>query len=229
MNILHRFNLLVLEGAAPGKIAVAAALAIAAAVAFVQPAAADCSEGKMLYLKIALEAPDVPADSFAAKPKVTYLLGTRYSRTEELPDPAQELHLLLVVNEPDVWMVNLVDHTGKHIVDPGPVFIVNTPVMPDVDSPHWKPLQIGRELAFMKSVAARRTAGSPDADGTSVYTHTFEGITAQLYVSKRNVPTKMVVRRPQGGFTLKYLEYDCRSPDLSLFQRPAGIIYREDR
>lgn len=206
------------------KIAVAGVLATAAVVAFVRPAVADCPEGKMLYMKAVAEGPNVPADSFAAKPRVLYLLDKRYSRVEELPDPAQGLHLLIVVNEPDIWMANLADHTGNHVVDREPPLEVHTPVMTDITSSHWKALEFGRELAFMKSVSAQKV-DSPD--GTSLYTHAFEGITVQLYTSKEGVPTKLAVQRTDDRLTFNYREYECRSPDLSLFQKPAGITYQE--
>lgn len=198
------------------KIAVAGVLATAAVIAFVQPAVADCPEGKMLYMKTVAEGPNVPPDSFAAKPRVLYLLGTRYSRAEELPDPAHGLHLLLVVNEPDVWMANLADHTGNHVVDREPPLEVHTPVMTDINSSHWKALEFGRELAFMKSVSAQKV-DSPD--GTSLYTHAFEGITVQLYTSKDGVPAKLALQRPDDRLTFNYLKYECRSPDLVLRER----------
>jgi hypothetical protein len=47
--------------------------------------------------------PEIKPDSFAAKPKILYIAGTSYSRTEEEPDPEQHLHALLIANEPDVW------------------------------------------------------------------------------------------------------------------------------
>ncbi len=36
-------------------------------------------------------------------------------RSEEAPDPANHIHGLIVTAEPDTWMVNLDNGTGKQI------------------------------------------------------------------------------------------------------------------
>lgn len=61
----------------------------------------------MTKLTVRLQSPDIPEESFAAKPKTMYRTGNGYCRTEELPDPEQGIHGLMIINEPDVWMVNL--------------------------------------------------------------------------------------------------------------------------
>jgi len=61
----------------------------------------------MRRVEVFLEGPDIPARSFATKPKVMYRAGTRYCRTEEAPDPENGIHGLAIVNEPDFWLVNL--------------------------------------------------------------------------------------------------------------------------
>jgi hypothetical protein len=69
--------------------------------------------------------PVIQPGSFGAKPKTLYIASDGYSRTEEEPDPEQGVHGLIIVSEPDVWMINLFDHTGRHIVDPGPTYNVD--------------------------------------------------------------------------------------------------------
>lgn len=83
---------------------------------------------KMIRIVAREVSPGVAAESFRAQPKTLYRLGTRYGRVEELPNPASGLHLLAVMNEPDVWMVNRRDGTGRHIIDPDPSFHVGAPV-----------------------------------------------------------------------------------------------------
>src|SRR6185369_2544679 len=68
----------------------------------------------MTKMVIADIGPDVPKGSFAARPKTTYLSGTRYGRIEEEDDPKEKLHQLILVSEPDIWMINLADKTAKH-------------------------------------------------------------------------------------------------------------------
>jgi hypothetical protein len=59
--------------------------------------------------------PKILPDSFAAKPKTIYIGGDRYSRVEEQLDAAHGIHGLIIVSEPDSWMINLVDNTARHI------------------------------------------------------------------------------------------------------------------
>ena len=82
----------------------------------------------MIKLAVRLQSPEVPGDSFAAKPKIMYRAGTRYCRTEEVPDPEHGIHGLMIFNEPDVWMVNLLGKTTQHYVDPGPTFNCRMPI-----------------------------------------------------------------------------------------------------
>ena len=51
--------------------------------------------------------------SFATKPKTMYRAGNGHCRTEESPDIEQGLHGLMIVNEPDVWMLNLLTTPEK--------------------------------------------------------------------------------------------------------------------
>src|ERR1700733_11064825 len=65
----------------------------------------------MTKLSVRLQSPQIPEESFAAKPKIMYRAGNGYCRTEELPDTEHGVHGLMIINEPDVWMVNLLAKT----------------------------------------------------------------------------------------------------------------------
>jgi hypothetical protein len=104
----------------------------------------------MTKVEVFLEGPDIPAGSFATKPKVMYRAGTRYCRTEEAPDPENGIHGLAIVNEPDYWMVNLLKKTAQHAVDPGPTFNCHLPIFPDTE----KDLEFGFELEYFKKKGA---------------------------------------------------------------------------
>ena len=89
----------------------------------------------------------VPEGSFASKPKTLYRAGNKYSRTEEELDVENNLHALLIVNEPDTWMINLADKTARHIVDPGPTFNFRAPIV-------WIPSRNGQPEAIYLLIAA---------------------------------------------------------------------------
>ena len=67
----------------------------------------------MTMLTVKLESPEVPKESFAAQAKRMYRAGSRYCRIEENPDLEHGIHGLVIINEPDTWMVNLLDKTGS--------------------------------------------------------------------------------------------------------------------
>jgi len=121
----------------------------------------------MLKLEVILQSPDVPAGSFASKPKVMYRAGKQYCRTEEAPDPEQGIHGLVIINEPDYWMVNLLAKTAQHGVDPGPTFNCRMPMFADGalkspsddESKQIMELEFGLEFEFFKSKGATPQQG----------------------------------------------------------------------
>ena len=115
---------------------------------------------------VQLQSTDVPPDSFGAKPKTMLRAGTKYCRIEELPDPDNGIQGLIVINEPDVWMVNLSTRTAKHMVDPGPTFNCRMPIfanrVPDLPEDEGKQiggLEFGFEMEFFKSKGASSNPG----------------------------------------------------------------------
>jgi hypothetical protein len=122
---------------------------------------AEDSPKTMTKIEVILKGPDAPPGSFATKPKVFYRAGNRYCRVDEAPDPDQGIHGLMIINEPDWWMVNLFSKTARHGVDPGPtfscrlaIFANGTPQSIDDESKQIMQLEFGRELEFFKNRGA---------------------------------------------------------------------------
>jgi hypothetical protein len=116
---------------------------------------------KMTKLAVRLESPQIPEQGFAAKAKVIYRAGSRYCRTEESPDAEHGIHGLMIINEPDIWMVNLLTKTAQHYLDPGPTFNCRMPmfqgeaVKSDADMKNaLLELEFGRELGYFKDKGA---------------------------------------------------------------------------
>jgi hypothetical protein len=114
----------------------------------------------MTKIETVLQGPNIPAGSFATKPKVMYRAGTRYCRVEEAADTEHGVHGLLIVNEPDAWMVNLANKTARHIVDSGPTFDCHLPIFADDPDKDASGLEFGREMEFFKSRGATPREGS---------------------------------------------------------------------
>jgi hypothetical protein len=110
----------------------------------------------MTTVEVVLQSPDVPAGSFASKPKVMYRAGSRYCRVEEAPDPDKGIHGLLIISEPDYWMVNLLTKAGRHGVDSGPTFNCRMPIFPEISG---LDLEFGLELDYFKSRGVTPTPG----------------------------------------------------------------------
>jgi len=115
----------------------------------------------MIRMEVILQSADAPAGSFAAQPKVMYRSGAQYCRIEEALDAANGIHGLVIINEPDFWMVNLVDHTAKHAVDSGPTFDCRMPIfpslvskLPDDQKPKLMSLEFGNEMEFFRKNGA---------------------------------------------------------------------------
>jgi hypothetical protein len=120
----------------------------------------------MTKMEVILQSADAPAGSFAAQPKVFYRAGTQYCRIEEAMDAERGIHGVVIINEPDYWMVNLVDQTAKHAVDPGPTFNCHFPVfpnrsmkLPQDQQKQAMELEFGSEIAFFKKRGATPQPG----------------------------------------------------------------------
>ena len=139
---------------------------------------------------VQIQGSDAPEGSFAAKPKVMLRAGTKYCRVEEQPDPEHGIHGLMIVNEPDVWMVNLASNSAEHIVDGGPTFNCRMPVvfadlvskLPEDQAKQISELEFGHELEYFKNHVANPRPG-PISQGkqTVAYLLSFGDIKLALF------------------------------------------------
>ena len=109
----------------------------------------------MNKMEVKLGNPEIKPDSFAAQPGVMYGAGNRYCRVEESADTAIKIHGLLIISEPDIWMINLFGKNARHFTDPGPTFNCHLPIFSPVgakDSPDTlvNSLKFGRQFAFFQ-------------------------------------------------------------------------------
>ena len=88
-----------------------------------------CAPAKLVHVTWRFVGPDIQPGSFDAMPRDQYRIGSDKSRVEEALDSQNHLQELMVTAEPDAWLINLYDHTGKHTVDPGPTFFSRDPVL----------------------------------------------------------------------------------------------------
>ncbi len=187
----------------------------------------------MTKLVVRLQSQGVPEDSFAAKPKVMYRAGNGYCRIEELPDEDHGLHGLMIINEPDTWMVNLFAKTAQHYLDSGPTFNCRLPIFvsgaevksaADLKRPAFD-LEFGREMAYIEAKGAVSTEG-PVLRGQATRAYTVNTDDSQLFLFTTGTPERpwaIAQQRGNARETYWYTLYEQLPFDPKLFVRPSDV------
>lgn len=205
------------------------------AILYAQPPAA-APPVTMTTMIVRLESTEIPKGHFATEPRVFYRAGTGYCRIEEMPDPAQGIHGLMIINEPDVWMVNLFAKSARHVVDQGPTYNCRLPVFtpedvrsnPDMKHPLME-LEFGREHEYFKSRGAKPQEG-PVLTGkpTTAYA-TNIGDSVVMLITLANSGKPYAIVRQKGGTRdiYWYGAYEEIPFDPKLFAKPTGMKIEE--
>jgi hypothetical protein len=195
--------------------------------------AAICSPPQLVHIVTTDITPGMPPDSFNAQPKSFYRIGSGKMRIEEAVDQANGIHGLIVTAEPNIWMVNLFDHTGKHIVDPGPTFYAKAPIFYGVPglSSNLVDLEFGCEADFISAHAAAPARSEQIGNARfDVYRVAGTGDAVEI-LERSGTHTPAFTRYYQKGKLLIAVRYDLYGTGLpddpSLFVPPAGVQYTE--
>lgn len=203
-----------------------------AAFAMTAPAyAATCAPSKLVHIVLTDVTPGVQVGSFGAKPRTYYRIGNDKLRIEEAPDQQNGIHGLIVVAEPNIWMINLFDDTGKHIVDPGPTFNAVAPVIAIRGLPaKLSGLQLGCEAEFLAANALTPT--STERVGNAVFkVYRISDGDDAIELLERHGTTPAYARYYHQGKLSLELRYDLYEtglpPDPNLFMPPNGVPMSE--
>jgi hypothetical protein len=176
-------------------------------------------------------ASDLPENTAGARPKTYYLAGNHYARIEQESDAALHSPNLIIVNEPDIWLIDLATKTGNHSINPGPDFSVHNPILGPDSPEELFDFEFGHELEFLNRVHAKNL-DSKQIRGMQCTTREFEvgAYLVTMYLdAKKNSPVE--VKAFKNGnilFTIDYLNYESGLPfDASLFDPPKGISFTE--
>lgn len=187
---------------------------------------------KMFHTVVQMSGTGIDPTSFAAKPKIYWRASNKYCRVDEESDAEHGIHGRLIVNEPDIWMVNLVDNSARHIVDPGPTFNCKVPIFAfDQETAKSKvgELEFGHELEFFRANGAKLIDG-PKLDFKSKYYElTIDGSDLRL-VEREDIHAPILVALKKGDkvFQVRYLLWDDNVPFKSdLFSKPMGVTIGE--
>ena len=204
------------------------------------PVRAGAAEPKMEKIVTRLISPTMQPNSFAAKVKTFYHAGNKYARVEEGVDAALGIHGLIITSEPDSWMINLADNTGRHFVDPGPIFEMHAPVFwvakpkgqPDPDK-EFKEFEFGNETQFFREHGAHE-AGMRNVEGSNYRALSLKRGAREVILlldPSTGKPHQIdVIENGKLGYSIRYLSYETNLPfRKSLFQPPKGVKITEAR
>jgi hypothetical protein len=186
---------------------------------------AQAADDKMLYVEYKLASKQVTPDSFDAQIKKVWRLGGEYLRFEDAPNPQTKVHGLIIVAEPDIWIVDRNTNQAQHAVDPGPVFRVHFPLLASETSEKLRQLEFGHELEFFQENGAKEI-GTQEVDGLKCKLFRLEtdDREATLFLKTDDTPLQVVVKSADYEYAVRFLRYDAqRKPDKSLFQLPPGV------
>lgn len=194
-------------------------------------AAETCAPAKLVRIVVANVSPGVAAPSFAAQPKTYYRIGNDKLRVEEALDAANGIKELVVISEPNIWVANLYDHTGKHIVDPGPTLFARAPVFGSDLKGTLIKLEFGCEADFIAGNAPKPVRSEQVASTQYNVYRVDDNSDAIEILERPGSSTPVFARYYQQGslvMTLHYDQYQTGLPDdPSLFVPPANVRFTD--
>jgi hypothetical protein len=194
--------------------------------------AATCAPPELVHIVVAYITPGIPSTAFAAQPKVIYRIGSDRMRVEEAADPANGIHEVVVLAEPNIWMANLYDNTGKHIVDPAPSHLTKAPVFGIQGiSAKFSALEVGCEADFIAENAPTPVRAEQVEDARLDVYRIEDGADAVEILERPGTGTPAIARYYHQGQLTKSVRYDLYATGLandpSLFAPPSGVQYAE--
>ncbi len=197
------------------------------AVLFSIPAFPAVAQQKMFFAEYHVVSDKLPANSPELQHRKIWLIGTKYMRFEDVPNPKTGVHGLIIVAEPDVWFIDRKTNRGQHNTDPGPTYGVHFPMFPSETSERVRQLEFGREREFFEANGATERA-KQTLDGTlcRVFTVQIDDRDLTLYVRGDGKPFQVSIGGGADGYGIRIVRYEPDSdPDLSLFKPPAGTTF----
>jgi hypothetical protein len=187
--------------------------------------AARAADDKMLYVEYRLAGKQIQADSFDAQIKKVWRIGTRYLRFEDAPNPVTKIHGLIIVAEPDIWIIDRNTNQAQHTIDPGPNYKIRFPLLASESSEKLRQLEFGSELQFFRdNNATELPAQEIEGIKCKPLRLEIEGEEVTLYLKTDDTPLQVTVKSPDYEYTMRFIRYEPdRRPDKSLFQLPPGV------
>ncbi len=189
------------------------------------PFAAQSAEEPMLYVEYHLAGKKIAPDSFDAQVKKVWRVGNTLLRFEDAPNPTTKIHGLIIVAEPDIWIIDRNTNKGQHTVDPGPTYKMHFPLLASEQSETLRELEFGHELEFF---LANNATALPQQEIEGVLCKplrlNIDDREVTLYLRTSDVPLLIVVKSPDYEYSVRFLRYEpARKVNKSLFSPPSEV------
>lgn len=185
------------------------------------------AQERMLYVEYQVLSPKLPPSSPESQTRKLWLVGDKYMRFEDVPNPETNIHGLIIVAEPYIWVIDRKSNKGQRSVDPGPTYAVHFPMLATETSARLRQLEFGGELAFFQQDGAKERAPQV-VDGVScrVFALEVDDRELLLFLRKDGKPFQITVKADSGEYSVRILRYEPGlEPDLSLFKPPVGVKF----
>jgi hypothetical protein len=187
--------------------------------------AAQAADDKMLYVEYRLTGKQIAEGSFDAEIKKVWRIGDSYLRFDDAPNPQTKIHGLIIVAEPDIWIVDRNTNQAQHTVDPGPNYKVHFPLFASETSEKLREIEFGRELEYFRDNNAKELPVQ-DVDGfrCKLLRLEIEDREVTLFLKTNDTPLQIVVKSPDYEYAMRFLRYEPdRKPEKLQFQLPPGV------
>jgi hypothetical protein len=189
------------------------------------PLAAQAADDKMLYVEYRLAGKQIDEGSFDAQTKKVWRIGNNYLRFEDALNSQTKIHGLIIVAEPDIWIVDRNTNQAQHTVDPGPNYKIHFPLFASETSEKLRALEFGHELEYFHENDAK-VLPAQDVDGfrCKLLRLEIDDREVTLFLKTNDTPLQIVVKSPEFEYAMRFLRYEPdRKPDKLLFQLPPGV------
>ena len=167
------------------------------------PFASQAADDKMLYVEYRLVGKQIADDSFDAQTKKVWRIGDNYLRFEDAPNPQTKIHGLIIVAEPDIWIVDRNTNQAQHTVDPGPNYKIHFPLFASEKSEKLRGLEFGRELEYFRENDAKELpAQNVDGFTCKVLRLDIADREVTLFLKTNDTPLQIAVKSSENEYTM---------------------------
>lgn len=186
-----------------------------------------CAPEKLFNAMYECIPPGIDKSCLISRLASTFRLGEKYGRIDAEHNYRRKEHITIIVNEPDVWIIEKNSKTAKHLLDQGPNYIYRQPIFSykSVKSDFIRTIEFGCEKRWLIEAGAKKVTTGDKASGVLEALHYIEGPEELILFLSKGRPVQLEYYRKNkrlGG--IKYLMYrEFSSFKKGLFELPNDI------